>query len=42
MDLVIAATAAQHGLTLLRTRADHRAVARPACDLLERNVHDIA
>ncbi|MGV9939447.1 PIN domain-containing protein [Streptomyces sp. NPDC003401] len=42
VDLVIAATAAHHGLTVLHDDADYRAVARHASDLTEHNVHDIA
>jgi predicted nucleic acid-binding protein len=42
VDLVIAATAAHHGLTVLHDDADYRAVARHAFDLAEHNVHDIA
>ncbi|MFF7543846.1 PIN domain-containing protein [Streptomyces canus] len=42
VDLVIAATAAHHGLTVLHEDADYRAVAQYASDLTEHNVHDIA
>lgn len=42
VDLVIAATAAHHGLVVLHDDADHRAVARHASDLTEHNIHDIA
>jgi predicted nucleic acid-binding protein len=42
VDLVIAATAAHHGLTVLHDDADYRAVARHASDVTEHNVHDIA
>ncbi|CAM5350685.1 hypothetical protein SALBM311S_08707 [Streptomyces alboniger] len=42
VDLVIAATAAHHGLAVLHGNADYRAVARHASDLTEHNVHDIA
>ncbi|KPI04361.1 UPF0129 protein [Actinobacteria bacterium OK074] len=42
VDLIIAATAAHHGLTILHDDADYRAVARHAFDLSEHNVHDIA
>ncbi len=42
VDLVIAATAAHHGLAVLHDDADYRAVARHASDLTEHNVHDIA
>ena len=41
-DLVIAATAAHHGLAVLHDDADYRAIARHASDLLEHSVHDIA
>ncbi|KAB2973861.1 PIN domain nuclease [Streptomyces sp. SS1-1] len=42
VDLVIAATAAHHGLAVLHDDADYRAIARHAADLLEHNVHDVA
>ncbi|EFL33639.1 conserved hypothetical protein [Streptomyces viridochromogenes DSM 40736] len=42
VDLVIAATAAHHGLAVLHDDADYRAIARHASDLLEHNVHNIA
>jgi len=42
VDLIIAATAAHHGLTVLHDDADYRAVARHAPDLREHNVHDLA
>lgn len=42
VDLIIAATAAHHGLAVLHDDADYRAVARHASDLSEHNVHDIA
>lgn len=42
VDLVIAATAAHHGLAVLHEDADYRAIARHATDLLQHNVHDIA
>ncbi|WP_406178482.1 PIN domain-containing protein [Streptomyces canus] len=42
VDLVIAATAAHHGLTVLHDDADYRAVAQRASDLTEHDVHDIA
>jgi predicted nucleic acid-binding protein len=42
VDLIIAATAAHHGLAVLHDDADYRAVARQASDLSEHNVHDIA
>lgn len=41
VDLVIAATAAHHGLAVLHDDADYRAIARHASDLIEHNVHDI-
>ncbi|MEU5161359.1 PIN domain-containing protein [Streptomyces sp. NPDC020875] len=40
VDLMIAATAAHHGLTVLHDDADYRAVARHAPDLAEHNIHD--
>ncbi|MGA5315490.1 PIN domain-containing protein [Streptomyces pseudogriseolus] len=42
VDLLIAATAAHHGLAVLHDDADYRAIARHASDLTEHNVHDIA
>jgi len=42
VDLIIAATAAHHGLTVLHDDADYRTVARHAPDLTEHNIHDIA
>ncbi len=42
VDLLIAATAAHHGLTVLHDDADYRVVARHAPELSERNVHDAA
>ncbi|MHC5907079.1 PIN domain-containing protein [Streptomyces sp. S6] len=42
VDLIIAATAAHHGLTVLHDDADYRAVARHASDLSEHNIHDLA
>ncbi|MFB8777491.1 PIN domain-containing protein [Streptomyces broussonetiae] len=42
VDLVIAATAAHHGLTVLHDDADYRAVARHASDLTEHDVHEVA
>ncbi|MFJ5276668.1 PIN domain-containing protein [Streptomyces parvulus] len=42
VDLVIAATAAHHGLTVLHDDADYSTVARHASDLAEHNIHDIA
>ncbi|MEW2547260.1 PIN domain-containing protein [Streptomyces sp. NPDC047002] len=41
-DLIIAATAAHHGLTVLHDDADYRAIARQAPELAECNVHDTA
>jgi len=40
VDLIIAATAAHHGLTVLHDDADYRTVARHALDLTEHNIHD--
>ncbi len=40
-DLIIAATAAHHGLTVLHDDADYRTVARHAPDLAEHNIRDI-
>ena len=42
VDLMIAATAAHHGLTVLHDDAGYRSVARHAPDLTEHNVHDIS
>jgi predicted nucleic acid-binding protein len=42
VDLIIAATAAHHGLTVLHDDADYRTVARHASDLREHSVYDIA
>lgn len=42
VDLMIAATAAHHGLTVLHDDADYRTVARQAPELSEHNIHDIA
>ncbi|MDH6551203.1 PIN domain-containing protein [Streptomyces sp. SAI-041] len=42
VDLVIAATAAHHGLAVLHDDADYRAIARHASDLTEHNVHDVS
>ncbi|MFE1474761.1 PIN domain-containing protein [Streptomyces cyaneofuscatus] len=42
VDLVIAATAAHHGLTVLHDDLDYRTVARHAPDLGEHSVHDVA
>jgi predicted nucleic acid-binding protein len=41
VDLVIAATAAHHGLTVLHDDADYRTVARHAPDLSEHNIRDV-
>jgi predicted nucleic acid-binding protein len=41
VDLIIAATAAHHGLAVLHDDADYRAVARHASDLTEHNIHDV-
>ena len=41
VDLMIAATAAHHGLTVLHDDADFRTVARHAPDVSEHNVRDI-
>jgi predicted nucleic acid-binding protein len=41
IDLMIAATAAHHGLIVLHDDADYRTVARHAPDLAEHNVHDV-
>jgi predicted nucleic acid-binding protein len=40
VDLIIAATAAHHGLTVLHDEADYRTVARHASGLAEHNVRD--
>lgn len=40
IDLIIAATAAHHGLTVLHDDGDYRTVARHAFDLAEHNIHD--
>jgi predicted nucleic acid-binding protein len=42
VDLLIAATAAHHGLAVLHDDADYRVVARHATDLDEHSVHDTA
>ncbi|MEE1825721.1 type II toxin-antitoxin system VapB family antitoxin [Streptomyces sp. BE20] len=42
VDLLIAATAAHHGLTVLHDAADHRTVARHAPDLGEHSILDHA
>ena len=41
VDLIIAATAAHHGLTVLHNEVDYRTVARHAPDLAEHDIHDI-
>jgi predicted nucleic acid-binding protein len=41
VDLVIAATAAYHGLTVLHDDGDYRTVARHASDFSEHNICDI-
>ncbi|HEY2575073.1 MAG TPA: PIN domain-containing protein [Streptosporangiaceae bacterium] len=41
VDLIIAATAAHHGLTVLHDDADYRTVARHAPDLTEHSIHDL-
>ncbi|MFI6404832.1 MULTISPECIES: PIN domain-containing protein [unclassified Streptomyces] len=41
VDLLIAATAAHHGLAVLHDDADYRAIARHASDLTEHNIHDV-
>jgi predicted nucleic acid-binding protein len=40
VDLMIAATAAHHGLTVLHDDTDYRTVARHAPDLTEHSIHD--
>ena len=42
VDLMIAATAAHHGLTVLHDDADYRTVARHTPDLSERNIRDVS
>jgi predicted nucleic acid-binding protein len=42
MDLMIAATAAHHGLTVLHDDAGYRAVARHAPDLSEHDIRDVS
>lgn len=42
VDLMIAATAAHHGLTVLHDDTDYRSVARHAPDLAEHSIHDVA
>ncbi|MFI1917216.1 PIN domain-containing protein [Nocardia sp. NPDC020380] len=41
IDLIIAATAAHHGLTVLHNDNDFRTVARHAPELRQHNIHDI-
>ena len=41
VDLIIAATAAHHGLTVLHDDADYRTVARHAPELTEHSVHNV-
>lgn len=41
VGLVIAETAAHHGLAVLHDDVDYRAIARHASDLTEHNIHDI-
>ncbi|MEU0162385.1 hypothetical protein ABZ154_27135 [Streptomyces sp. NPDC006261] len=42
VDLIIAATAAHHGLLAIHDDLDYRTVARPAPDPAEHSVHDVA
>ena len=42
VDLMIAATAAHHGLTVLHDDADYATVARHAPDLSQHSIHDVA
>jgi predicted nucleic acid-binding protein len=42
VDLIIAATAAHHGLAVLHDDADYSTIARHASDLIEHNIHDVA
>ena len=42
VDLMIAATAVHHGLTVLHDDTDYRTVARHAPDFREHNIHDIS
>jgi predicted nucleic acid-binding protein len=42
VDLIIAATAAHHGLTVLHDDADYHTVARHAPDLAEHRIYDLA
>ncbi|MEU3689439.1 PIN domain-containing protein [Streptomyces narbonensis] len=41
VDLMIAATAAHHGLTVLHDDVGYRTIARHAADLSEHSVHDV-
>ncbi|MER7820341.1 PIN domain-containing protein [Streptomyces sp. NPDC096153] len=41
VDLLIAATAAHHGLTVLHDDGDYATIARHAPELTEHNVHDV-
>jgi predicted nucleic acid-binding protein len=41
VDLIVAATAAHHGLTVLHDDADYRTVARHAPELTEHNIHEV-
>lgn len=41
VDLIIAATAAHHGLIVLHDDADYRVIARHAPDLHEHDIHDV-
>jgi len=42
IDLIIAATAAHHGLTVLHDDADYRTVARHTPDFREHNIRDVS
>jgi len=42
IDLMIAATAAHHGLTVLHDDADYRTVARHAPDFREHNIRNVS
>jgi predicted nucleic acid-binding protein len=42
IDLMIAATAAHHGLTVLHDDADYRTVARHTPDFREHNISDVS
>ncbi|MEU4683216.1 PIN domain-containing protein [Streptomyces xinghaiensis] len=41
VDLMIAATAAHHGLVVLHDDADYRVITRHASDVAEHNIHDV-